>query len=101
MNFVVTALILFGLLGLTVAAVGVIRFPDFYTRSHAVGVMDTVGTLLILSGLALHHGFSLVSGKLLFLLVFIYLANPTITHVLVRAALKSGLEPWTKKTGAQ
>ncbi len=57
--------------------------------------MDTVSTLLILSGLALHFGWSTETAKLVFLLLFIYLANPTITHVLVRAALKAGLKPVT------
>ena len=84
-----------GLLVLATAAVGVLRLPDFYTRSHAIGVTDTVGTLMILIGVAGLTGFGNVSVKLLFLFLFVYIANPTVTHVLVRAALKSGLKPWT------
>jgi len=80
---------------LSIAAIGALRLPDFYTRSHAIGVMDTTGALLLLSGLALQYGLSPVTAKLIFLLLFLYLANPTMTHVLVRAAIKSGLKPWT------
>jgi len=96
-NYVTAFLMASGLFFLAVAAVGAVRLPDFYTRSHAIGVTDTLGTLLILSGLVLHHGASIVSAKLFFIIVFIYIANPTITHVLFRAAVRSGLKPWTLK----
>jgi len=85
-----------GLLFMAIAAVGAIRLPDFYTRAHAIGVTDTLGTLLLLSGLALAHGLSITAVKLCFVVLFVYLANPTITHILVRAALLVGLVPWTR-----
>ena len=98
MSMIAFALMAFGIFFLGVAAIGALRLPDFYTRSHALGVVDTLGTLLILGGLVLHYGFSLISAKLILILIFIYIANPTITHILVRAAMKSGLKPWTKES---
>ncbi len=74
-------------------AVGVLRFPDFYTRMHAAGVTETLATALILVGLMLHAGWSLVLFKLIMILVFILLTSPTASHALVKAARHSGLEP--------
>ncbi|MBN1687598.1 MAG: monovalent cation/H(+) antiporter subunit G [Candidatus Omnitrophica bacterium] len=89
--------ILAGLFFAFVAGIGAIRLPDFYCRSHAIGVVDTLGTLVLILGVMFQFGISIITAKLAFILIFIYLANPTITHVLMRAALRSGLEPWTKK----
>ena len=95
--FLISAGLLFGF----IAGIGAIRLPDFYCRAHAIGVVDTLGSLLVLGGLAFCYGASIVTAKLIFLLIFIYLANPTITHVLVRAAVRAGLEPWTPKRKRQ
>ena len=51
-------LILVGLFFLLVAAIGVVRFPDVYTRSHAVSLTDSLGAFFLLGGLALYEGFS-------------------------------------------
>jgi multicomponent Na+:H+ antiporter subunit G len=92
-----------GLFFLTTAAIGFLRFPDFYTRMHATAKGDTLGTLLFVIGLVLytlHHGlhwFGIVhSIKLLSIAVFWFLASPTATHALLRSALESDLVPWTK-----
>ncbi|HMQ11290.1 MAG TPA: monovalent cation/H(+) antiporter subunit G [Oligoflexia bacterium] len=81
---------LFALLGI----IGVLRFPDFYSRLHAVGKSDTLGIALMLIGIALQNRLSLDTLKILFILVFIFFANPLLTHALSRAALKFGLKPW-------
>jgi len=86
-----------GFFFLAVAAVGSVRMPDFYTRSHAIAVTDTLGTLLILGGFTIYFGLTLLTAKIILLFIFVYVANPTITHVLVRAALRSGLAPWKKE----
>ena len=88
MNILCISLISLGLFFACTGGIGAIRLPDFYCRAHAVGVLDTLGTLLILGGLSIHYGFSIITAKLLVILVFLYLANPTITHVLVRAAVR-------------
>ena len=91
------SLVLGGVFFLTVGSVGVIRLPDFYSRTHALGKADTLGTLLTLTGLAVHHGFHLDSLKLILVAVFVALANPTASHALARSALRGGLNPWTKR----
>lgn len=73
--------------------VGVLRMPDVYTRSHAAGVTDTLGAILILSGLAVQSGFTLVSAKLLLILVFLLFTSPTASHALNHTAWTSGIRP--------
>lgn len=80
-----------------VAAIGVVRFPDFYTRMHAAGKSDTLGQFLVILALMIFEGFSLVSVKLLLIVAFIFICNPTATHALAKAAHLSGLRPWTKE----
>jgi len=88
-----------GFFFILVGTVGVLRLPDFFTRMHAVGKCDTLGMLLCLIGLMIYEGASLVSLKLLYIWVFLLMANPTATHVFCRAALKCGLKPWTRMEG--
>lgn len=91
-----SVLILGGVFFLALGAVGLIRFPDFYTRMHAAGKCDTLGSLLVVSGLAVYNGLALGSFKLIFIAVFIFLTSPTATHAIARAALKNDLPMWTK-----
>lgn len=90
-------LILVGLFFLLVAAIGVIRFPDVYTRSHAVSLTDSLGAFFLLGGLAVYEGFSTNLVKILVVLVLLYLLNPVIAHATVRSAYRSGLQPWSKE----
>ena len=78
------------------ATVGFLRFPDFYSRMHATGKGDTLGTLLCLIGLAFYNGLSLVSVKIILIAVFVFVAGPTSTHAILRAAFDSEVAPWTK-----
>jgi multicomponent Na+:H+ antiporter subunit G len=75
---------------------GLIRLPDFYCRMHATGKCDTLGALLALLGLAVYNGFNLVTLKIIFIVVFIFVANPTATHAIGRAALVNKVAPWTR-----
>ncbi|NVJ60979.1 MAG: monovalent cation/H(+) antiporter subunit G [Gammaproteobacteria bacterium] len=74
-------------------ALGVLRFPDFYTRMHAAGVTETLAASLILIGLMLIAGWGLVLAKLILILLFILLTSPTASHALGKAAWKAGLKP--------
>jgi len=76
-----------------VGAVGLIRMPDFFTRIHAASVTDTLGAGLILVGLVLQAGFTLVAVKLLMIGVLILFTSPTATHALAKAGLARGLTP--------
>ncbi|GAB1392211.1 monovalent cation/H(+) antiporter subunit G [Rhodocyclaceae bacterium] len=74
-------------------AVGLLRMPDFYTRMHAASVLETLGADLILLGLAMQAGFTLVAAKLLMIGLLIFFASPTASHALARAALLAGVKP--------
>ncbi len=70
-----------------VGALGLVRMPDFYTRMHAASVTDTLGAGLILFGLILQAGLTLVTAKLLIIVLLIAFTSPTATHALAKAAL--------------
>ncbi len=74
-------------------AVGLVRFPDLYTRMHAASVTDTGGAGLVLLGLMLQAGFTLVTVKLVLILWFLLFTGPVASHVLAKAALHGKLEP--------
>ena len=76
-----------------VGAVGILRLPDVYTRMHAAGITDTLGAALVLVGLALQSGLSLVTVKLGMTLVFLLFTSAISTHALGKSALSGGLKP--------
>lgn len=102
MDIIVVLLLFGGLFFFTGGALGILRFPDFYSRLHPAGKLDTLGLLLSLMGLALynlHHlstGAVLTSLKIILIVVFVFLASPTATHAIVDAGIRAGLAPWTK-----
>lgn len=74
-------------------AVGLLRFPDFFTRIHAASVTDTLATAMILLGLFIQADTWIVQAKLVMVLLFVLLTSPTAGHALVKAALHAGLKP--------
>jgi multicomponent Na+:H+ antiporter subunit G len=86
-------LLVSGGLACIVGGVGVLRMPDFYTRVHAASVSDNVGALLLLAGLVLQAGPTLVAAKLVIVGLLVFFTSPVATHAIVRAALASGVEP--------
>jgi len=81
-----------GLLGI-VGGIGMHRFPDFYTRLHAVGITDTLCAALFLLGLGFQAGITIASIKLFLIFVFIFFTSPTASHLLANAAMLGGLKP--------
>ncbi len=81
-----------------VAAVGVLRMPDLYTRTHAASKSDTLGAVLSLGAVAIVFGTGITTVKTVFLLVFMFVTNPTAAHAITRAARDQGIEPWTTET---
>lgn len=77
-----------------VGSIGLLRMPDVFTRMHATSVSDTFGALLMLLGLVLQAGISLVTLKLLIIIAIILYTGPVATHALARAARHAGLEPF-------
>lgn len=79
-----------------VGTLGMLRFPDFFSRTHAATKCDTVGAGSVLLGLSLIQGFHPETLKLLSLGVLVLLSSPTAGHALARAAYRTGLNPWTR-----
>lgn len=72
--------------------VGLLRFRDFYSRIHAASMTDSLGAPLILLGLMVQAGVSLVSIKLLTVWVFLWLTSPASSHALAKAAYAAGIK---------
>ena len=86
-------------------AVGLLRFPDFYTRMHAAGKGDTLSSLLMLLSMIvyvcsdIHHldvATFIVAVKIFMIILFVYIGSPTATHALTVAAHKMGVEYWRR-----
>jgi multicomponent Na+:H+ antiporter subunit G len=86
-----------GIFFIFVSSMGLLRLPDFYTRCHAIGKSETLGSMLFLGGLAIYNGWDIESFKLIVILLFIGIANPTATHIVAHVAYLSGLQPWVLK----
>jgi multicomponent Na+:H+ antiporter subunit G len=78
----------------------VVRFPDVFSRSHAVGLTDSIGGLFTLSGLAVYQGANGNMVRVLVVLGLLYVLNPVMTHATLRAALRSGIRPWSRGDSA-
>jgi multicomponent Na+:H+ antiporter subunit G len=91
------AFILAGLFFLLVAAIGTIRLPDVFTRSHAVSLTDSLGAFFVLFGLSLYQGFGINMLKILVVLALLFLLNPVIAHATLRAAYRAGVKPQTEE----
>ena len=74
-------------------AVGLVRLPDVYTRVHSAGLVDTVGAGLIMLGLTLYGGFTIVTIKLLLIVAFIFFTSPTSSNAFANAVYSAGIKP--------
>ena len=98
----VTILLIAGLLFYCGGAVGILRFPDFYTRLHPAGKLDTMGLFMTMGAMALHTfwqgepGAELTAAKIVLIVVFVFITSPTATHAIVDAGVRAGLDPWTQ-----
>lgn len=105
MSFFITILLIFGLVFFAGGSVGIIRFPDFYSRLHPAGKLDTGGLVITMSAFALYTVQPLTmtavmtSVKIILILVFVFITSPTAIHSIVDAGTRAGLEPWEKKKG--
>ncbi len=102
-NIITSFLLLAGFFFFFATAIGILRFPDFYSRMHAAGKGDAFASLLMLAGVALYNlnYFSvnelLVSIKILLISIFILLTSPVATHAIIDAGFEAGAKPWTKE----
>ena len=103
MDIIIVLLSVSGLIFFFATTVGLLRFPDFYSRMHAAGKGDTLSSLIMLLALVLYEFHEvnlanlLVALKILLIVVFIFMASPTATHAIIDAGYESGIQPWTKK----
>ena len=86
-------LLLAGTALVVVGGIGILRFPDAYTRMHATSLTDTLGSALVLGGLMVQSGFALVTVKLALILAFLMFTTPAATHAFGQTALRGGLKP--------
>ena len=87
------ACLILGSIFCIVGGIGLLRLPDFYSRMHGGGITDTLGAGLVLVGLMVQGGLSLVTVKLVMIFLFLLLVSPTSTHAVAKAAFTSGLKP--------
>ena len=85
-----------GALVMILGPVGLLKFPDFYTRIHAAGKGDTLGQILVIFGCMIYEGFTFITIKLLFVALFYLFAGPCSTHALMKAAYVTGVPVWKK-----
>ncbi|WP_449355744.1 Na+/H+ antiporter subunit G [Virgibacillus natechei] len=89
-EFIGVLLILIGSIMAVISAIGIIRFPDVYTRSHAATKSSTLAVLLTLLGVFIffwvHDSFSV---RLLLGIVFVFLTAPVSGHLISRAAYRA------------
>ena len=76
-----------------VAAVGVLRFPGFFSRLHASTLMDTMAAGLVLGGLGLQVGFTVVAFKLALVFFLLSVTTTSAAHALAKSALADGVFP--------
>ena len=102
MNIIVSLLLVAGLFFFTGGCIGILRFPDFYSRLHPAGKLDTLGLMLTMTSLGFYNLYDFSLGtlinafKMLLIMVFVFLASPTATHAIVDAGVRAGLAPWAK-----
>lgn len=87
------AIAVVGLVLMAGGTLGVLRFPDFYTRLHAARVADTVGTAIVLIGLGIAAEDAVIGFKLLLLAALVAALGPTISHLSANTAHAAGLAP--------
>ena len=91
LNIVSWAFIIGGGIFCLIGGLGLVRLPDMFARMHGASLIDTMGIGLILIGLMFQAGLTLITGKLLLSLVFVFFTSPTSTYALARAAINGGL----------
>jgi multicomponent Na+:H+ antiporter subunit G len=92
-------LLLAGSAFLLVGGIGLLRFPDFYSRLQAAGLTDTVCSIAILLGLTLQADSLPVAAKLLFTLLFLLFTGPLSALAMAKAARHSKVDPWQSEDG--
>lgn len=83
-----------------IGGLGLLRLPDVFARMHGAGMIDTLGLGAILVGLMIQAGFTLITVKLVMIVVFVFFTSPMTTHALARACLNAGVRPLARARSA-
>lgn len=90
-DIIIVILLVSGIFFFTMGVIGLIRFPDVYSRMHATTKCDTLGTGLVLLALILAQPLTVASAKIFFIILFIWITNPTTAHIIAKAAYKTDI----------
>jgi multicomponent Na+:H+ antiporter subunit G len=94
-NYAAAVLMIAGGFFALVAAIGLVRFPDLYTRSHAASKAGTVGSGLAMVAIAVSADDVSTSLRALAGVAFFLITAPVAAHLLMRAAYKAGYPLWS------
>jgi multicomponent Na+:H+ antiporter subunit G len=93
-DFVIAALLLTGGFFALVAALGILRFPDVFMRLHAAAKAGTLGAGCLLASVAVYFQTTSITARAVAAVVFLLLTAPVASHVIGRAAYRSGTRLW-------
>ncbi|MCG8371816.1 MAG: monovalent cation/H(+) antiporter subunit G [Proteobacteria bacterium] len=94
-------LLTLGGISVLIGGIGALRLPDLFTRMHAASITDSIGAILVLTGIMLQAGLSLATIKLAAILLFLLLTSPTASNALAAAAMLAGNKPGIDTTGGK
>ena len=80
-----------GLFFMTAAVIGVLRFPDFFSRLHSIGLGQSLGLSLCCIGLFIYQGVNITGGKILLVMIFYLVTGPVGTHIVDKVAFRESL----------
>ena len=95
-DYVASSLIIFGTIFFFAGTAGLIRFPDVYTRLHALTKSDNVGLGLMVAGLAVKAESWFVVGKLLLIWLLVLLAGASVANLIANGAMQRGIQIWRR-----
>ncbi|MFW6279280.1 MAG: monovalent cation/H(+) antiporter subunit G [Bacillota bacterium] len=104
-ELVASIILLSGLFFFIVGTIGLLRMPDVYSRMHATTKCDTLGVSLIMLGIMLGYGLTMITMKLFLVIIFIWLTTPTAAHAIARAAYdtheisRTDIPLWNERKG--
>lgn len=81
-----------GLFFMTAAVIGVLRFPDFFSRLHSIGLGQSLGLSLCCIGLFIYQGVNITGGKILLVMIFYLVTGPVGTHIVDKVAFRESLK---------
>ncbi|MCG8485891.1 MAG: monovalent cation/H(+) antiporter subunit G [Chromatiales bacterium] len=93
-DYLAACLLIFGAVFFLAGTLGLLRFPDVYTRLHALTKSDNVGLGLIIAGLAVQAESWFVVAKLLITWLLVLLAGSSVAHLIANGAMRRGIRPW-------